>query len=107
MGQSALTDAAFANGGLGRRVVCEVNECYLLLDLVEAGLGVGVFPEGIGRDAAGTNDGELRLAEISDAGFTRRIDFVLPSDHAASPAARQLAESMQSAAQASGRRPKG
>lgn len=47
----ALADRLFASAGVEPQIVCEGNEPTVLLDLISAGLGVGLAPA-IARSAA-------------------------------------------------------
>ena len=40
-----MTDQAFALAGISRNVVCEVDDVYLRLKMVEGGLGVAILPK--------------------------------------------------------------
>jgi DNA-binding transcriptional LysR family regulator len=42
-----LSDAAFASAGVPRRIVCEVGDWELFVELVSAGIGIGFPPEGL------------------------------------------------------------
>ncbi|WP_432943346.1 LysR family transcriptional regulator [Kribbella sp. CA-253562] len=81
-------DTAFREAGLTRRIVCEVNEWTMVLDLVAAGVGLTLTPTGFDRPpqvAAAT-----RQVPVTDLTVQRRIDLVLPVGHAATPAARRF-----------------
>ncbi|MFJ4850500.1 MULTISPECIES: LysR family transcriptional regulator [unclassified Streptomyces] len=84
-------DRAFRDAGLARRTVCEVGEWPMLLDLVAAGVGVALVPEGLDFSLHARPAGPLRLVPLADAGLGRRVDLLLPTGHAASPAARRFA----------------
>ncbi|GGK20323.1 transcriptional regulator [Streptomyces camponoticapitis] len=85
------TDAAFAAAGLPRRIVCEVADWQLVLDLVRAGLGIALVPP----SQADTCDVEtlngLRLLPLSGVDIQRELALVLPVGQSASPAARRFA----------------
>lgn len=81
-----LSDRALRSRGVEPRYAFEVNATRTLLDLVEIGLGVAVFPEAIAAPR-----GE-RLREIAISG--RRWDWTVRAEALApgpsSPAARAL-----------------
>ncbi|MFY1673493.1 LysR family transcriptional regulator [Plantactinospora sp. WMMB334] len=85
----ALLDETFRARALSRRIVCEVNDWATVLDLTAAGVGVALIPDGldVGRRS---HRGELRLIPLADARLDRRLDFVFPKGHAASPATRRF-----------------
>lgn len=85
-------DRAFRDAGLTRRTVCEVGEWPMVLDLVAAGVGVALVPDGLDFSRHARPAGALRLVPLADAGLERRVDLVLPKGHAASPAARRFVE---------------
>lgn len=85
------TDAAFAAAGLARRIVCEVADWRLVLDLVHAGLGIALVPP----SHADTTDEEtrrhLRLLPLAGVDLRRELALVLPVGQSASPAAKRFA----------------
>ncbi|MDX3076195.1 LysR family transcriptional regulator substrate-binding protein [Streptomyces sp. NPDC088354] len=70
----------------------EVGEWPMLLDLVAAGVGVALVPEGLDFSLHARPAGALRLVPLAGVGLGRRVDLLLPKGHAASPAARRFAE---------------
>jgi DNA-binding transcriptional LysR family regulator len=87
-----LTDEAFRTAGLTRRVVYEVNEWAMVLELVAAGMGVALVPAGIDFAQHPATAGALRLLPLTGTTPQRRVDLVFPKGHAASPAARRFAD---------------
>ncbi len=55
-----LSDAAFAGEGIPRRVVCEVGDWELFLELVSAGVGIGFAPVGLQYPVLTAPDSVLR-----------------------------------------------
>ncbi|WP_165555525.1 LysR family transcriptional regulator [Kribbella pittospori] len=82
-----LLDTAFDEAGIERDVVCEVNEWTMLLDLVSAGVGIALIPEGLALDTSA-----VRLVPLAGPDLVRRVDLILPTGPAASPAARRFRE---------------
>jgi DNA-binding transcriptional LysR family regulator len=89
-----LIDAAFRDAGLTRRIACEVNEWAMVLDLVAAGVGVALVPEGLDF-AVHARPAPLRLVPLDGIRLERRIDLVLPKGHAATPAARRFLDQVR------------
>jgi len=85
-----LIDSAFRDAGLTRRIVCEVNEWTMVLDLVAAGVGIALVPQGLDFSLHPRPTGSLRLVPLTGVRLERRVDLVLPKGHAASPAARRF-----------------
>src|SRR6202020_2961025 len=74
-----LSDAAFAGQGIPRRVVAEVGDWELFLELVSAGGGIGFAPVGL-RDPVLTAPGSvLRLIPVEGARLERYIYLIMPS----------------------------
>ena len=86
-----LTDEAFRSAGLTRQVVYEVNEWAMALGLVAAGMGIALVPSGLDFSLHPDTAGSLSLVPLSGPPLTRRVDLVLPTGHAATPAARRFA----------------
>jgi DNA-binding transcriptional LysR family regulator len=84
----ALVDQAFQEAGLTRRIACEVNEWTMVLDLVGAGAGIALVPDGV----AFPSGAGLALIPLTGVELMRRVDLVLPRGHAATPAARRFLE---------------
>lgn len=59
-GVRSLNDAAFAAGGVSRRVRCTVDDIHTLLDLIHRGLGIALVPAHVA--AKPQADGLTRLA---------------------------------------------
>ena len=89
-----LSDAAFAGEGIPRRVVCEVGDWELFLELVSAGVGIGFAPVGLPYPALTAPDSVLRLVPVEGARLERHIYLMLPSAGETSPAARRFADQL-------------
>jgi DNA-binding transcriptional LysR family regulator len=87
-----LTDLAFATAGFHRRIVCEASGWPMVVDLVEAGLGIAFLPQGIADTSPG-----LTALTVLDLSLARRIDFATPSGRAASPATREMSSRLHAA----------
>ena len=87
-----LSDAAFAGEGIPRRVVCEVGDWELFLELVSAGVGIGFAPVGLRYPVLTAPDSVLRLIAVEGVRLERHIYLILPSVGETSPAARLFAE---------------
>jgi DNA-binding transcriptional LysR family regulator len=87
----ALLDETFQAAGLTRRIVCEIDEWNAVLDLVRAGVGIALIPAGLNFDRHPGRP-ELLLVPLADVRLERRLDFVYPKGHAASPATRRFVE---------------
>src|SRR5258705_12202909 len=74
-----LSDAAFAGEGIPRRVVCEVGDWELFLELVSAGVGIGFAPAGLQYPVLTAPDSVLRLIAVEGARLERHIYLILPS----------------------------
>jgi DNA-binding transcriptional LysR family regulator len=92
----AVIDGAFQAAGLQRRVAVEVNEWSLTLDLISAGAGVALVPEGLDFALHARSAGTVQLVPLAGTHLARRVDLVLPAGHAATPAARRFAELVRS-----------
>ncbi|MET9881175.1 LysR family transcriptional regulator [Actinacidiphila glaucinigra] len=88
-------DRAFQDAGLVRRTVCEVDEWPLVLDLVAAGVGIALVPEGLDFPASPRPAAALRLVPLAGITLLRRVDLVSPKGHAAGPAARRFLEQVR------------
>jgi DNA-binding transcriptional LysR family regulator len=89
-----LSDAAFAAEGIPRRVVCEIGDWELFLELVNAGVGIGIAPIGLRYPVLTAPDSVLRLVPVEGVRFARHIYLMLPSPGETSPAARRFADQM-------------
>ena len=87
-----LSDAAFAGEGIPRRVVCEVGDWELFLELVSAGVGIGFAPAGLQYPVLTAPDSVLRLIAVEGLRLERHIYLILPSAGETSPAARRFAD---------------
>jgi DNA-binding transcriptional LysR family regulator len=83
----AQTDEAFAAAGISRRITCEVGEWGMVSDLVRVGLGIAFIPSVMLPD-----DQNLAVIHVKDVALARKIDLILPTGHAATPAASRFAE---------------
>jgi DNA-binding transcriptional LysR family regulator len=91
----ALLDETFDAAGLSRRIVCEVTDWTTLLDLVAAGVGVALIPEGL-NFARLPHQPVPRLIPLAGVLLERRLDFVYPAEPAASPATRRFLALLES-----------
>ncbi|MER7246752.1 LysR family transcriptional regulator [Kribbella sp. NPDC000426] len=89
-------DRAFAGAGLKRQIVCEVNEWVMVLDLVGAGVGVALVPRGLDFTLHPRSTAALQLVPLTGVQLERRVDLIVPTGHAATPAARRFAELVRS-----------
>jgi DNA-binding transcriptional LysR family regulator len=87
-----LSDAAFAGQGIPRRVVCEVGDWEVFLELVSAGVGIGFAPVGLQYPVLAAPDSMLRLIAVEGVGLERHIYLMLPSVGETSPAAQRFAD---------------
>src|SRR3954469_11412391 len=87
-----LSDAAFAAEGIPRRVVCEIGDWELFLELVSAGVGLGFAPVGLPYPVLTAPDSVLRLIPVEGVRLERHIYLMLPSAGETSPAARRFAD---------------
>jgi DNA-binding transcriptional LysR family regulator len=98
-----MSDAAFAGEGIPRRVVCEVGDWELFLELVSAGVGIGFAPGGLQYPVLAAPDSMLRRVAVKGVRLERNIYLILPSAGEMSPAARRFADLLLSIHPASGR----
>jgi DNA-binding transcriptional LysR family regulator len=89
-----LSDAAFAGAGIPRRVVCEVGDWELFLELVSAGVGIGFTPAGLQYPVLTAPDSVLRVTPVAGVRLERHIYLILPSTGETSPAARRFADQL-------------
>src|SRR5580698_4398468 len=89
-----LSDAAFASEGIRRRVVCEVGDWELFLELVSAGVGIGFAPAGLRYPVLTAPGSVLRLIPVAGGRLERHIYLILPSVGETSPAARRFADQL-------------
>ncbi|MER5348030.1 LysR family transcriptional regulator [Streptomyces mirabilis] len=87
-----LSDAAFATEGIQRRVVCEVGDWELFLELVGAGVGIGFAPTGLQYPVLTAPDSVLRFVEVEGVRLERHIHLMLPPAGETSPAAARFAD---------------
>jgi DNA-binding transcriptional LysR family regulator len=90
-----LSDAAFAAEGIPRRVVCDVGDWELFLELVSAGVGIGFAPIGLRYPVLTAPDSVLRFIPVEGVRLERHIYLILPSVGETSPAARRFADHLQ------------
>jgi DNA-binding transcriptional LysR family regulator len=87
---SRLLAAAAAAAGKPLRLRVQLKGFDVVARMIQAGLGIGVLPEGAARSFAGPM--RLRLVPLTDAWATRRM-WICVRDYAALPAsARQLVD---------------
>jgi DNA-binding transcriptional LysR family regulator len=84
-----LSDAAFAAEGIPRRVVCEVGDWELFLELVSAGVGIGFAPVGLQYPVLTAPNSVPRLIPVEGVRLERHIYLMLPSVGETSTAVRQ------------------
>jgi DNA-binding transcriptional LysR family regulator len=89
-----LSDAAFAAEGIPRRVVCDVGDWELFLELVSAGVGIGFAPAGLQYPVLTAPGSVLRLIAVEGVRLERYIYLMLPSVGETSPAARRFADQL-------------
>jgi DNA-binding transcriptional LysR family regulator len=89
-----LSDAAFAGAGIPRRVVCEVGDWEVFLEVVSAGVGIGFAPVGLQYPVLTAPDSVLRLIAVEGARLERHIYLMLPSAGETSPAALRFADQL-------------
>ncbi|GAA0575541.1 LysR family transcriptional regulator [Kribbella sandramycini] len=87
-----VIDDAFRAAGIQRQIAVEVNEWSMALDLIAAGAGVALVPEGLDFGLHPRSTDTVQLVPLIGVQLDRRVDLVLPSGHAATPAARRFAE---------------
>lgn len=83
-GMQAMVRRRFADAGLRMNPVCEATHIPLLLELVAAGLGVTVVPQGVAERAG------LPFAAVAKCDLTRTIYLAGRSPVPSNPAARAL-----------------
>ncbi|WP_127500579.1 LysR family transcriptional regulator [Actinoplanes solisilvae] len=88
-GTRIQTDALFAEHHVDRHIAGTANEWSVLVDLVAAGVGLGLVPEGLTSDA-------VVFRPLAGASVTQQWNLVLPSPDDQTPAARKLAQHMLS-----------
>ena len=81
-----LNDAAFAGRGLGRSIVCEVNSWDLALQLIGAGVGVGIVPGGFSHPAIAGPTPDVLLKSLADVQLERHLHLAFPSVGELAPA---------------------
>jgi DNA-binding transcriptional LysR family regulator len=89
-----LSDAAFAAEGIPRRVVCEIGDWELFLELVRAGVGIGFAPIGLQYPVLTAPDSDLRFIAVAGVHLERHIYLILPSPGETSPAAQRFADQL-------------
>ena len=97
-----LSDAAFASEGIPRRVVCEVGDWEVFLEVVSAGVGIGFAPVGLQYPVLAAPDSVLRLIAVEGVRLERHIYLMLPSVGETSPAAQRFADQVLRIRAASG-----
>jgi DNA-binding transcriptional LysR family regulator len=97
-----LSDAAFAGAGIPRRVVCEVGDWEVFLEVVSAGVGIGFVPVGLQYPVLAAPDSVLRLIAVEGVRLERHIYLMLPSVGETSPAAQRFADQVLRIRAASG-----
>jgi DNA-binding transcriptional LysR family regulator len=87
-----LSDAAFAADGLPRRVVAEVGDWEVFLELISAGVGIGFAPAGLQYPVLTAPDSVLRFVAVDGVRLERHVYLMLPSVAETSPAAQRFAD---------------
>jgi len=87
-----LSDAAFAAEGVPRRVVCEVGDWEVFLELVNAGVGIGFAPAGLPYPVLTAPGNVLRLVPVKGVRLERHIYLMLPPVGETSPAAERFGD---------------
>ncbi|MDQ1570587.1 MAG: hypothetical protein QOF79_1261 [Actinomycetota bacterium] len=81
-----LNDAAFAGRGIGRRVVCEANSWDLVLQLVGAGVGVGIVPGELSHTTIADPTPSVLLKPLADVQLERHLHLAFSSVGELAPA---------------------
>jgi DNA-binding transcriptional LysR family regulator len=89
-----LSDAAFAGEGIPRRIVCDVGDWEVFLELVSAGVGIGFAPVGLQYPVLTAPDSVLRLVAVEGVHLERHIYLILPQAGETSPAAQRFADQL-------------
>jgi DNA-binding transcriptional LysR family regulator len=97
-----LSDAAFAGEGIPRRVVCEVGDWEVFLELISAGVGIGFAPVGLQYPVLAAPDSVLRLIAVNGVRLERHLYLMLPSVGETTPAAQRFADQVLRIRAASG-----
>jgi DNA-binding transcriptional LysR family regulator len=97
-----LSDAAFAGQGIPRRIVCEVGDWEVFLELVSAGVGIGFAPVGLQYPVLAAPDSVLRLIAVDGVRLERHLYLMLPSAGETTPAAQRFADQVLRIRTASG-----
>jgi DNA-binding transcriptional LysR family regulator len=84
----AMSDAMFAGAGLTRRIVAEVPDWELFLQLIEAGVGIGFTPARIASP--------LTRLTVDGLALERRLFLILPAATDTTPVAAAFAEALTS-----------
>jgi DNA-binding transcriptional LysR family regulator len=83
-----MSDAAFANAGIARRVVAEVGDWQLFLELIEAGVGIGFTP--------GLIPSPLHRIAVEGLAMERRLYLIMPPAAESTPVATAFASAVTS-----------
>jgi DNA-binding transcriptional LysR family regulator len=97
-----LSDAAFASEGIPRRVVCEVGDWEVFLELISAGVGIGFAPVGLQYPVLAAPDSVLRFIAVDGVRLERHLYLMLPSVGETTPAAQRFADQVLRIRAASG-----
>ena len=89
-----LSDALFAGAGLTRRIVAEVGDWEVLLEMIAAGAGIGFTPVGLPYSVLTGPDSLLRHLRVDGAQMERHLYLILPPRAETSPAAAAFAAGM-------------
>jgi DNA-binding transcriptional LysR family regulator len=89
-----LCDALFAGAGLTRRIVAEVGDWEVLLEMIAAGAGIGFTPVGLQYRVLTDADSPLRHLRVDGAQMDRHLYLILPPHAETSPVAAAFAAGM-------------
>jgi DNA-binding transcriptional LysR family regulator len=89
-----LSDAMFAGAGITRRIVAEVGDWELFLELVTAGVGIGFAPVGLPFAGLGRPGGPLRQVQVEGVAMERHLYLILPPKADTSPVAARFADAI-------------
>jgi len=89
-----LADALFAGAGLTRRIVAEVGDWEVLLEMIAAGAGIGFTPAGLRYGVLTGPDSPLRHLHVDGAQMERHLYLILPPRTETTPAAAAFAAGM-------------
>jgi DNA-binding transcriptional LysR family regulator len=86
-----LSDALFAGAGQPRRIVAEVGDWEILLEMIAAGAGIGFTPAGLRYELLTGPGSLLSRINVDGVQLERRLYLILPPPAETSPAAATFA----------------